>query len=399
MQSVKTINDEFRQKYGTVTGMTAIRDLVSGLQETDFQHETGQDVLGVDPAADEPRTLTLRQFEELFNALLKRSGVNTRLTETEAETKVLKEKVAALEDWKTELEERLYARNEEVDNRIAKEENRLDVFKGEAKVNFNRFEKYNAVQDSRYQEIKAIFKSNHEDRLQIHKRVDTLDKRVTDTSDKINEKMDQNYARLWNFTEEVEQHMNVTLETQRKTIQNVKFELVEILDNKHENMQKQFDQELSTVKQKYKDAVEQVEESTRNLKKLFKEKVKTIKEKSALFFAKVELKLKDQNADVLQMSQLFRQFQETLQGPTQKFDARICSIRNEVTYAEREREAEFGMLKDVVTRLVYALEDKVSNESITKQDPQPIDLGQLALNLAVRENTFGGTNLAKRKQS
>lgn len=56
------------------------------------------------------------------------------------------------------------------------------------------------------------------------------------------------------------------------------------------------------MKQKYKDAVEQVEESTRNLKKLFKEKVKTIKEKSALFFAKVELKLKDQNADVLQMS-------------------------------------------------------------------------------------------------
>lgn len=46
-----------------------------------------------------------------------------------------------------------------------------------------------------------------------------------------------------------------------------------------------------------------------------------------------------------------------------------------MTYAEREREAEFGMLKDVVTRLVYALEDKVSNESITKQDPQPIDLG------------------------
>lgn len=75
------------------------------------------------------------------------------------------------------------------------------------------------------------------------------------------------------------------------------------------------------------------------------------------------------------MSQLFRQFQENLQGPTQKFDARICSIRNEVTYAERERESEFSLLKDVVTRLVHALEDKVSNESITKQGQQQIDLG------------------------
>ena len=47
------------------------------------------------------------------------------------------------------------------------------------------------------------------------------------------------------------------------------------------------------MKKKYKDAVEKVEQSSRDLKRLFTEKVKTIKEKSALFFAKVELKLKD----------------------------------------------------------------------------------------------------------
>ena len=40
------------------------------------------------------------------------------------------------------------------------------------------------------------------------------------------------------FTEDVEKHMNATLEIQKKTIANVKFELVEILDTKQENMQR-----------------------------------------------------------------------------------------------------------------------------------------------------------------
>ena len=36
VQSVKTVNDEFRKKYGTKDGMTAIKDLVTGLQEADY---------------------------------------------------------------------------------------------------------------------------------------------------------------------------------------------------------------------------------------------------------------------------------------------------------------------------------------------------------------------------
>ena len=48
--------------------------------------------------------------------------------------------------------------------------------------------------------------------------------------------MDVSYAKLWNFTEEVEAHMTATLENQRKTIQNVKYELVEILDSKQDQM-------------------------------------------------------------------------------------------------------------------------------------------------------------------
>ena len=47
----------------------------------------------------------------------------------------------------------------------------------------------------------------------------------------------------------------------------------------------------------------------------FREKVKTIKEKAALFFAKTELKLKENNDEVLKVSQMFRQWEENVQNP------------------------------------------------------------------------------------
>ena len=100
--------------------------------------------------------------------------------------------------------------------------------------------------------------------------------------------------------------MITTLDIQKKTIANVKFELVEILDTKHENMQRQFDVELSRVKQKYELAIVKVDEASRTLQTLFKRKVKGIKEKSALFFAKMEMKLKECNDEVLKISGMFR---------------------------------------------------------------------------------------------
>jgi len=101
----------------------------------------------------------------------------------------------------------------------------------------------------------------------------------------------------------------------------MKYELVEILDTKQENMQRQFDLELARVKSKYEDAIVKVDEASQSLQELFKEKVRNIKEKSALFFAKVEMKLKETNDEVLQVSTIFRQWQETLQGPTKKYES------------------------------------------------------------------------------
>ena len=71
-------------------------------------------------------------------------------------------------------------------------------------------------------------------------------------------------------------------------------------------MQRQFDLELSRVKHKYEDAIVKVDDASSMLSSLFKRKVKGIKEKSALFFAKMEMKMKQSNDEVLKISGIFR---------------------------------------------------------------------------------------------
>ncbi len=45
----------------------------------------------------------------------------------------------------------------------------------------------------------------------------------------------------------------------------MKYELVEILDTKQENMQRQFDMELVKVKQKYEEAIIKVDDASKTL--------------------------------------------------------------------------------------------------------------------------------------
>lgn len=49
---------------------------------------------------------------------------------------------------------------------------------------------------------------------------------------------------------------------------------------------------MGRIKKKYEEAVAAVDKASQNLQNLFKKKVRDIKEKSALFFAKIEMKLK-----------------------------------------------------------------------------------------------------------
>ena len=51
-----------------------------------------------------------------------------------------------------------------------------------------------------------------------------------------------------------------------------------------------------------------VDEAGEHIEVLFKKKVRAIKEKSALFFAKFEMKLEENNQEIVGMSKLFKEW-------------------------------------------------------------------------------------------
>ena len=91
--------------------------------------------------------------------------------------------------------------------------------------------------EDRYVEIKDILSSNKEERQELAKRQYNLENKVSDVQDSLQEEINNNFTRLWGFTEDVEKQLTATLETQKKIILNMKFELVEVLDTKQQNMQ------------------------------------------------------------------------------------------------------------------------------------------------------------------
>jgi len=94
--------------------------------------------------------------------------------------------------------------------------------------------------------------------------------------------------------------------------------------------------------------LERFSEARGHLDKLFKEKVVIIKEKCAEFFCKTELRVDDLYKSITDISAMFKSWQDYQQGPTQKYDAQIYTLRNLVSCADRERETEFALLKMAV---------------------------------------------------
>jgi hypothetical protein len=67
-----------------------------------------------------------------------------------------------------------------------------------------------------------------------------------------------------------------------------------------------FEQELSKVRTRYEEIILKVKEAGEKLNETFKVKVHKLKEKSAVFFAKLEMKMNDNNKEVVAISQMFR---------------------------------------------------------------------------------------------
>ena len=85
-----------------------LTDLIPNLTQADVSPDTEDFVVSIDPEtnprAGEARMFNLKQIHDLFNVLLKRSNIQTRLTNEEEKVRVLQEKVAELEGWRPDIE-------------------------------------------------------------------------------------------------------------------------------------------------------------------------------------------------------------------------------------------------------------------------------------------------------
>jgi|FLMP01.1.fsa_nt_emb hypothetical protein len=59
---------------------------------------------------------------------------------------------------------------------------------------------------------------------------------------------------------------------------------------------------------------------------------------------------------------MFRSWQETTEGPAQKFDALIFALKTQFEQSELEREGQFTFTRDVLRKLTYALECKIESD-------------------------------------
>lgn len=99
-------------------------------------------------------------------------------------------------------------------------------------------------------------------------------------------------------------------------------------------MNRMFESELLNVRKRYQEACQGVVDAKESINAAFRAKVRTIKEKSAVFFAKLEMKLEENNKETVAVSQMFREWQETLQGPTKAYEAKFFTLQTALDSAE-----------------------------------------------------------------
>ena len=118
-----------------------IRELIPGIKDEDLLDDTGEDTIEVDitknPVAKQSRMFTFIQLHQLFNVQLRRSDVRFRLDENDKATRVLEDKVAELERWRVDLEDRIAKRSSYVDEVFENKQHQINVFKQETKENFD----------------------------------------------------------------------------------------------------------------------------------------------------------------------------------------------------------------------------------------------------------------------
>ena len=149
----------------------------------------------------------------------------------------------------------------------------------------------------------------------------TLEKKLVETKTLLEGRCDEKNQRMHDKVDMIERNLTMQVDKANRAVEQLKLDLFEALEQKYDIINQMFESELTKVRDRYEDIIRRVREAGLSLNDNFKKKVTKIKEKSAVFFAKLEMKLNENNKEVVAISNMFRAWQETIQGPTQKFDA------------------------------------------------------------------------------
>ena len=101
--------------------------------------------------------------------------------------------MAELEKWRPDIEARYKQRNEEVDKRLEKQHDALEIHKGHFRDQQSVCAVHHNQADNRYDEFKEVTKAAQADRDDLAERAERTDIRISDSIEHIQEQIDTNY--------------------------------------------------------------------------------------------------------------------------------------------------------------------------------------------------------------
>lgn len=206
-----------------------------------------------------------------------RSNAYKRLGKNDADTLAVTKRMDAMEAWRDEWEARFLAYKADVkatadmdDKRHAELVKRL----GDEYLEFQVFTREANKRD-------GIYKNNFDEQEIMNNEIDgQIDELRTDLDNnvaKINEEMEQRTERQIAAQETIENHLNMQIEKASREIEKLKYELQDMLEHRHDNMQRKFEAENTSMRERYEVCITNVGAASESLADLFKGKMLKIK--------------------------------------------------------------------------------------------------------------------------
>lgn len=195
----------------------------------------------VNKDAFDARVFSLRQFHQVFHLLLRRSKVRSRLDVNDSDTVVLQNKVDELEKWRIDLEDRLATKHAEIQVKFDNDDERFKSFKYSCELEFEHAEKEFKKNDRRDDNNQKTFSENEQERDDLAERCTKLEERLSETKLYLEDRMDDKIHMMTDHVDVVEKHLTLQIEKANKEIDRLKFDMIDLLDQRHEQMMKTFD--------------------------------------------------------------------------------------------------------------------------------------------------------------